>query len=633
MSLAVFRQHQRKMLAVLAILAMVAFTLGGPLSDWVGGRNGRGGGVNDPVVATLKWKTLRYSDLEPMKTQRQRASYFVSALAGGMPQFGNIFGGTSTRDLVDAVIFEHEAIEMGIPATTEIANRWLRGFTGRMANQRYFEDVFRKSSLAEQVTDEQLLLEIANQLRIQTVANLVQTAEATPLDVYEAYKDQTERVSAYAAGVKVEDYVDKVTPAPTDAEVQTLYEAAKDRLPNPDSPDPGFRVPQKVRFEVVSADLAKRAAEIRPSVTPADLRKAYKDRPTEFLAEPGELPTSLFARAPDLTPHDSFPDVRDRIGRTLADEKARDEIEEKLEEIKNKMRSFEEKYYAVDSTEEEKAAAGPKPRPGDTVKEAALKLGLTYESTPLVPATSPDLFGPVGNSHLPTDNPMNTTTFAEIAFSPRTQLYDPIELTDAVFRDEGGKKFLAWKVEDQPTRVPSLGEVRDQVVKAWKFAKARPLAEAEADRLATAARKAGGGAKIRDAVGARAVVTTEARPKLVPPTTFNMSSMGQFRLADIAEIPHAGDAVRNAIFDLAPTSAVVAPDAPKSIYYVLTLRSRDEAEFNRLYDFGQASSILYAGEPRGAPAPRRRLARHPPPTRGPHPRLGSAERRSLRPKE
>ena len=593
MPFAAFRKHQRKLLAVFAILAMIVFVLGDALTGWVGGRGGGRGGVNDQVVAALKWKNIRYSDLEPMKIQRQRANAFISALTSDMPRFGNFFGGTSTRELVDAVIFEHEATQLGIPATSEMAMGWLRGFTGKAANTRYFEEKFRKSSLAEQITDEQLLLEIANQIRIQAVALLVQTAEATPLDVYDAYKDQTERVSAYAAGVKVEDFVAKVTPGPTDADVESLYASAKDRLPNPNSPEPGFKVPQKVRFEVVSADVAARAATIRPTLTTADLRKAQKERPTEFLSEPGELPTSLFARAPDLTPHDSFPDVRDRIARTLADEKARDEIEEKLDEVKNKvMHAFEEKYYGTDSTDEEKAAAGLKPRPGDIVKEAAAKLGLTYESTPLVPSTSPDLLGAIGKSHPPTDNPMNTTSFDTVAFSPKLQLYDPIDLTDAVFRDEGGRRFLAWKVEDESPRIPSIGEIRGKVVAAWTFAKARPLAEAEAERIALAARKAGGGAKLRDLIGARPVVTTESRPKMVPPTMFNMSSMGQFRLVDVAEIPHSGDAVRDAIYNLAADSAVVAADAPKSVYYVLTLRAREEAEFNRLYDFGQASSIL-----------------------------------------
>ena len=591
MPFAAFRKHQRKLLAVFAILAMIVFVLGDALTGWVGGRGGGRGGSNDQVVAVLKWKSIRYSDLEPMRSQRQRANYFMSALASGMPQFSNVFGRTTTRDLVDAVIYEHEAIRLGIPASSDMAMSWLRGFTGKMANARYFEEVFRKSSLAEQVTDEQLLQEIANQIRIQAVALLVQTAEATPLDVYDAYKDQTERVSAYAAGVKVEDFLSKVAPGPTDADVESLYEATKDRLPNPDSPEPGFKVPQKVRFEVVSADITARSSAIRPTLTPADLRKAYKERPTDFLAQAGELPTALFARAPDLTPHDSFPDVRERIATTLSDEKARDEIEEKLDEVKNKMHAFGEKYYGTDSTEEEKAAAGPKPRPGEVVKVAAAKLGLTYESTPLVPSTSPDLLGAIGKSHPPTDNPMNTTSFDTVAFSPKLQLYDPIDLTDALFGDQG-KRFLAWKVEDESPRVPSIGEVRAKVVAAWTFAKARPLAEAEAERIAAAARKAGGGAKLRDLIGAKPVVSTESRAKMVPPTTFNMSSMGQFRLVEIAEIPHAGDAVRDAIYGLTPTSAVVAADAPKSVYYVLTLRSREEAEFNALYDFGKASSIL-----------------------------------------
>ena len=61
---------------------------------------------------------------------------------------------------------------------------------------------------------------------------------------------------------------------------------------------------------------------------------------------PAELPTSLFAGAPDLTPHDAFPEVRDRVASTLAEERAREEINGKIDEIKNNtMRAFEDKYY------------------------------------------------------------------------------------------------------------------------------------------------------------------------------------------------------------------------------------------------------------------------------------------------
>ena len=108
---------------------------------------------------------------------------------------------------------------MGMPASTDIANRWLRqNVTKGAANTRFIEDTFRQSSLSQQVSDEQILLDVANQIRILKVRILPVTADATPYDVYESYRSKEEKVSAYAVGVKVEDFVAAV-PEPTDSDL------------------------------------------------------------------------------------------------------------------------------------------------------------------------------------------------------------------------------------------------------------------------------------------------------------------------------------------------------------------------------------------------------------------------------
>src|SRR5262249_5661876 len=55
------------------------------------------------------------------------------------------------------------------------------------------------------------------------------------------------------------------------------------------------------------------------------------------------------------------------------------------------------------------------------------------------------------------------------------------------------KPYLFWKSVEEPARIPdSLDQVRDRVVYAWKFQKARELARARAKELAEALRKAKG---------------------------------------------------------------------------------------------------------------------------------------------
>src|SRR5687768_18444345 len=98
----VFRRHQKKMLAALAIMAMIAFTLDFSLfSDRAGGPR------DDPKVVDLYGRAVYQSDLAEMAQQRDIANAFMGRLVPGLP--GQFFGGTTTRELVDALILDHEA--------------------------------------------------------------------------------------------------------------------------------------------------------------------------------------------------------------------------------------------------------------------------------------------------------------------------------------------------------------------------------------------------------------------------------------------------------------------------------------------------------------------------------------------
>ncbi len=81
----VFRRHQRKMMAALAIFAMVAFSL-----DFSLFRNTMGRAGQNPTVATLYGKKVRQSDLYALQAQRSRANRFISLMLGQpyVPYFG-----------------------------------------------------------------------------------------------------------------------------------------------------------------------------------------------------------------------------------------------------------------------------------------------------------------------------------------------------------------------------------------------------------------------------------------------------------------------------------------------------------------------------------------------------------------
>jgi len=214
MPFAVFRRHQRKLLAIFAILVMFGFVLADSLPRLLSPGYGNAG--QDPVVVTLYGKPVHRSALNEMAVQRQNANMFMTSLAG-RPLFGDI----TTRSLVDALILQHEADKLGMPAGAAVGREWLKQVTNGLMNRDLFETTL--SRFGNRVSGEQILSDIANQVRIAKVRTLLGNPVVTPLDVYQTYRDQNERVAARAVAFPVESFVAKV-PEPSAAQVQAFYD-------------------------------------------------------------------------------------------------------------------------------------------------------------------------------------------------------------------------------------------------------------------------------------------------------------------------------------------------------------------------------------------------------------------------
>ena len=163
-------------------------------------------------------------------------------------------------------------------------------------------------------------------------------------------------------------------------------------------------------------------------------------------------------------------------------------------------------------------------------------------------------------------------------FDPKTGIYEPVELTDIL-----GTRYLVRKIKDEPPHVPPLDEVRSQVVLAWKTAKARPLAEKAAEELAAQV-KAGKETLKEPKVQSYRVFTvppiTRTQTSLMPTSMYELPPVIETQIPDV---PLAGDAFRDAYFDLQPGAPAVAPNKPKTSYYVMTLDRREPATFAKLY--------------------------------------------------
>jgi peptidyl-prolyl cis-trans isomerase D len=572
-------------MAFLAIFAMIAFTL-----DFSLFRSNFGPSPEDRVVVELYGSNVRQHQLNEMMAQRSRANRFM--LQAGLTNRPDFFGPVNdTRSIVDALILQHEADELKMPAGQETAVAWLREQSRGQLTTAQFDRVYRQE-FADEVTDGQLLEDLANQLRLMRVASLPGFPPVTPLDVFDAYRDQEERVGANLVAFRVDDFV-KDVPDPLPESVQAYYEKYKDQLPDRLRETPGFKVPRRIQAEFVSKDAEALAREIQDRLTDEELKPIFAARPDDFPVPPPELPLNLFAGDPDakLTPRltDPFDQVKDFVARTVARERANEEIDRLFNQVREEvMAPFAEKYgEALDAAREAEEGGRTKtkslPEPGDALKTAAERLGLAYEKTPLLDRELAEKYGQIGNARRGAGPFGGGTSFADEMFT--RNLYEDAELSDPI-----GRRFLTWKLADVPARVPPFNEVRPEVIYALKREKARELAQKAAEDLAKTAREAGG--DLAKAATDRPVIVTTPVPELQPGAMINPFQPQPSQPSEILQVPDAGAEFRKAYFDLEPGAVAVAPNAPKTVYYVMTLNQRSPAPFEGLYaSFGPRAGL------------------------------------------
>lgn len=582
MPFAVFRRHQKKMLAVVTLLAMFAFVISGVVNPYANRGGARDG---NKVVVDLYDKPIYRSDLNELATERSVANRFLAGLG-----FTNPFGGYSTRELVDALILKHEADRLGIPDSPDFGRAWLTQVFSRATGVPMSKQLFdmAMNGVGTDISGNQVLQAIASQARLVAAQSLGGGRLVTPLDIFQAYRDQNERSSFRLVAIPAANYLDKVGEPPA-ADVQALYDKYKDVLPDPARDTPGFKVPRKVKLEILTADGPARAKAIQAKLTEADL-KAYYDAHKADFAVVGTLPVDLFKGDPkaELTPqiYTPFSAVKDSLAVSLARDRAQEQITEIFDKISKAVDDEADDYQrAVDENAEakkegsERTVPVPTPKPLDAV---AKQYDLIREVTPMLSNEAAKHYGQIAAASLGS-NPAarNEGKFADTVFAPKSPLYESLEFVDA-----DGRRFLARKLEDVPAHVAPLDEVRPEVVAAWRLDKARALAEAAAKELAESVKKNGG--KFKDEVVAgRPVKALEGVSKL----RTGMPMMGpggglQFGRpmpAELPQIPDAGPALRDALFTLKPGDAAVAPDAPKANYYVIALDHRDPATFAGLY--------------------------------------------------
>ncbi len=255
----VFRKHQKLMLAGLTILAMFSFVFLGSIGNLLD----TGQAKNPVVVRTGKYGKLTARDLSIMRQDHNLFLQIITkifAKAAGesaeisIKRIENIFGSSSDEDLVTNWLKSQRAEEIGMVISNKTINDFLQVITNGNLAARDISEIIKQQGLS----DNQFFNIIREELRALEVTRLFTFSLEgfTPAQRWEYFCQLRKQAAVELIPVEVEQFLDQVKP-PSEEELNALFEKYKDKLPNPNSPEPGFRVPHKIDVQYLKADFAK----------------------------------------------------------------------------------------------------------------------------------------------------------------------------------------------------------------------------------------------------------------------------------------------------------------------------------------------------------------------------------------
>ncbi|TWT48664.1 hypothetical protein [Botrimarina hoheduenensis] len=455
------------------------------------------------------------------------------------------------RDVVRTKIFAQRAREAGMMVSDETVSEFLQALgrdrvsieqmrtliggmqmqKGRRATTAFLFDLVREALLERSYVDSHRYL-------FNTVL---------PAEQWDDWLKVNGRIELEAAPIEAADFVSEVAD-PTEEQLTEFFALYQDREPSPDflrdyggielpSPAPGFSTPERVRIEYVVAKFSDYVAKAEPEVTEEEIAEFYEQNKERFISadatlfgddsvfedetddveasdaastdqtdsdetaadkeaasteeeeeEEEEEPSDDTDAAKDTNVYQSLDEVRDEIRTVIAQAQASEAIGKLMEELRIELNDEYNKYFdAVLDAEDAKQKPPTAPESLTNLDGVAERLGLERGS--LAPASLLELrettLGKAINVSQAAGQgiPLWAMAFREGIMDR----YEPAIAFDPAERN----RILFLITERLPRKTPTLDEVRDEVVAAWKRQQAADLALKRAEEVAAKAEKAG----------------------------------------------------------------------------------------------------------------------------------------------
>ena len=318
------------MLAVVGIGAMIAFVFLQPMMSYMD--NSRA--PQDPVVVETKYGDYKESRLAGVRQSRELVQRFFEGVVAATvdaqikqgfvdprmrdSMFQRLFGQVHAALLqrsnpgpessaLETLILAKRAEELGMVVSDRAINDLLIEVTNDLLSSADLQAIINNLQQGRRVSTARLFDAIRTEM---LAANLLQLFQWSLIDIppaqkFEYYSRVNRRADAQIMPLAVADFTSQIE-APDETVLKAFFEKYKNDLPDPASPEPGFKVPRMAAFQYFKADFAKFTDEAKEEVTDEEIAEYYEKNKAQFVQL--DLPDDPEDEPKDDASKDDMPD-------------------------------------------------------------------------------------------------------------------------------------------------------------------------------------------------------------------------------------------------------------------------------------------------------------------------------------
>ncbi len=231
--------------------------------------------------------TLRKIEVTNRRTWRQRINRFFKVLgteahkgdpeaAARVPQFPD-----SDDGVLNSIVLEKKAELLGMTVSDAAINNFINNISGGQLDQEALNAALAQSDSDNRSSVNQRSVDLFENLRFELLAKNFEalllsdsTDYGTPEQRWDYFSRLYRAATVQVMPVPVSDFVSKV-PAPSNDELESMFNEYKEQLKQPGSPLPGFMVPAQAKFQYFKAVQANFVKAAEAKVTDKEINEYY----------------------------------------------------------------------------------------------------------------------------------------------------------------------------------------------------------------------------------------------------------------------------------------------------------------------------------------------------------------------